>query len=89
MYYSFLVHERIDSHAYDEFGDDGDEVKCCEVIYDGVRKHLLAGADDVNEELIRKLGVYVEYHLENFLLMTILIMVKVVKILMMEVTRTK
>ena len=52
MYYSFLVHERIDSHAYDEFGDDGDEVKCCEVIYDGVRKHLLAGADDVNEELI-------------------------------------
>ena len=28
-------------HAYDEFGDDGDEVKCCKVICDSVRKHVL------------------------------------------------
>ena len=26
-------------HAYDEFGDDGDEVKRCKVICGGVRKH--------------------------------------------------
>lgn len=52
-------------HAYDEFGDDGDEVKRFEVICDGVWKHVLGGGDDVNEELIRKLGAYVEYQLEN------------------------
>ena len=36
---SLCMNELTVMHAYDEFGDDGDEVKRCKVICDGVRKH--------------------------------------------------
>ena len=37
---SLCMNELPVMHAYDEFGDGGDEVKRCKVISDGVRKHL-------------------------------------------------
>jgi cytochrome b pre-mRNA-processing protein 3 len=50
-------------HAFAEFKDD--PIKRFEVICDAVWRHILGSKDDVDDELIRKLGAYVEYQLDN------------------------
>lgn len=50
-------------HAFNDSGDD--KLQRFEIICDAVWKHILGGMDDVDEDLIRRLGAYVEYQLDN------------------------
>jgi len=50
-------------HAFQEFGND--QVKRFEVVCDAVWRHILGGEEDVDDELIRRVGAYVDYQLEN------------------------
>ena len=50
-------------HAFEEFPNDVE--KRFEVVCDAVWKHILAGEEDADDELIRRIGAYVEYQLEN------------------------
>lgn len=58
-----FVHCTQYDHAFAEFPDDVE--KRFEVVCDAVWKHVLGGDEDADEELIRKIGAYVEYQLEN------------------------
>lgn len=50
-------------HAFQEFPDD--QKKRFEIVCDAVWRHVLGGDEDVDDDLIRRLGAYVEYQLEN------------------------
>lgn len=50
-------------HAYAEHPNDVE--KRFEVICDAVWKHVLGGEEDCDDELIRKIGAYVEYQMLN------------------------
>jgi len=50
-------------HAFEEF--EQDPFKRFEVVCDAVWRHVLGASEDVDDELIRKLGAYVENQLEN------------------------
>jgi cytochrome b pre-mRNA-processing protein 3 len=50
-------------HAFAEFRDEPE--KRFELVCDAVWRHVLGGSQDVNDDLIRRLGAYVEYQLDN------------------------
>ncbi len=50
-------------HAFQEF--EQDPMKRFEVVCDAVWRHILESKEDIDDDLIRKLGAYVEYQLEN------------------------
>lgn len=50
-------------HAFKEYAND--QEKRFEVICDSVWRNILSGEDDSNDDLIRRLGAYIEYQLEN------------------------
>ena len=50
-------------HAFAEY--ENDQVQRFGVVCDAVWKHVLGGEEDVDDELIRRMGAYVEYQLEN------------------------
>lgn len=56
-------------HAFDHEDTRHDPKKRFEVVCDSVWKHVLGGEEDASEELIKRLGLYVEYQMENILLM--------------------
>ena len=50
-------------HALQEYPNDLE--KRFELICDGVWRHVIVGDEETNDELIRRVGAYVEYQLEN------------------------
>ncbi len=50
-------------HAFEEFPQDVE--KRFEIICDAVWRHVIVGDDDTSDDLIRRIGAYVEYQLEN------------------------
>lgn len=50
-------------HAFAEFRKEPE--KRFELVCDAVWRHVLGGSQDVNDDLIRRMGAYVEYQLDN------------------------
>lgn len=61
-----FVHVTQYDHAFESYPNDVE--KRFEIICDAVWKHVLGGEEDSNEDLIRKIGAYVEYQLANVVL---------------------
>ncbi len=61
-----FVHLTQYDHAFETYPNDVE--KRFEIICDAVWKHVLGGEEDANEDLIRKIGAYVEYQLANVVL---------------------
>ena len=58
-----FVHCTQYDHAFAEYPNDVN--KRFEVICDAVWKHVLSGKEDASDDLIRRIGAYVEYQMDN------------------------